>query len=597
MKVLQFLFVVVLVLSLFFKAVYFHIQTRVYNESIKTVKKANFGSALILMAFVLLISFNHIFLIGIVADIAISILIFADIMFAKYYYNPLNVTVIFYQMRFLGDIKNSMSALFDVKDLKLFLDIPFLVVAALILKEPTTGWEIRFVAFIMFVVGLILVKLSDKECVKQKYSWEKEKTAGDLGVLYYHFTDICYNIKNIFSSKEVTKQEKEKVSDCNYKPENNEYSGIYEGKNLIVIQLEAMQGFAIGAEIDGKEVTPNLNKLINKSIYANNLYYQANYGNTCDAEFIINNSLYPSVTGTAYYQYPANTYFSLAKAMRKKGYYSAVFHGYERDFWNRPQMYESMGYERYFSKDDFKSSKNIGFGINDSEFFRQSLDYLVENAKDKPFYGFFISLSSHHPYHYDYGTDFKAGKYEGTMLGDFFKGANYVDKAIGELIEYMKEKGIYDDTVMAIYGDHAALFTDEADNLCDYMGVEYNNLNWNLLQKIPFIVTSGEGIGPVRIEKTAGQIDILPTIANLMGADLSYCMGKDLLSNEEGYAILPRGNLITDKFAFISEEHKFYDLKTRKDIILSEEELAKIEKFYKKRETNRVILEKDALKN
>ena len=550
-KIEYVLFFIVLVFSLLYKAIYFHTQTGVYNESIKTVKKANLGSVLVLTAFILAVSFNKSFLIGIIFNLIISIWVFADIMFAKYYYNPLNITVIFYQMRFLGDIKNSMSALFDKKDLKLFLDIPFFIIAAFVFEKTYIDWITRYIAaFIIFILGLILIKSSIKECEKEKYSWEKEKTAGDLGVLYYHFMDIFYSIKRFFSKNEAKPQEKVKVKEYSFKPKQNKYSGIYKGKNLIVVQLEAMQGFAIGAKIDGKEVTPNLNKLINKSIYAQNLYYQANYGNTCDAEFIINNSLYPSVTGTAYYQYPLNTYYSLAKQLNKKGYYTGVFHGYERDFWNRPQMYESMGFERYFSKDDFKSTKNIGFGINDSEFFRQSIDYLMENAKDKPFYGFFISLSSHHPYNYDYGTDFNAGKYEGTMLGDFFRGANYADKAIGELIDYMKEKGIYEDTVLAVYGDHAALFTDEADNLCDFMNVEYNRMNWNLLQKVPFILTCGESTEGIKVEKTSGQIDILPTIANLMEIEIPYMYGRDMLDDEAGYAVLPRGNLVTEEYIF-----------------------------------------------
>ncbi len=600
--ILQICFYCMIALGLFYKVMYFHKISGIYDIDAEEsfLDLAVWGSILVLIATIMLFSFSKTKWVLLIANIFLSIVIFADVMYSKYYYNPITLTVVFYQFKFLGDIKNSASALFNYKELLIFADIPLLIFACLYIKESKNfnWWVFKIlISCVILSLGKGWFKQAYDNSQILTYIWEKKNMAKDLGVLYYHYDDFKSTFRKItMASVKLTDDEKEEIEKYRYKKTENKYTGIDKGKNLIILQLEAFQQFVINAKIEGQEVTPNLNKLIKNNIYCDNLYFQANYGNTSDAEFIVNTSLYPSKTGAVYYEYPSNTYYSIAKILNEQNYYTAAFHGYKADFWNRTEMYRSLGFQKYYSEDDFNAQKLIGFGISDDEFFKQSIDYLIQDSNGNPFYGFLVSLTSHHPYCYFQNSNLNVGKYEGTMLGDFLKGANYVDDCIGKMIDYMKKKGIYDNTVLAIYGDHAALFTDEAENLCEYLDIQYNNMNWSLIQKVPFILCSPSINKRIKLNSPAGQVDILPTIANLMDLDIPYMYGRDLLNNEYGYAVLPRSNIITEKFIFMIDEHNFYGLKTKKKLPETDDIVNEARQYYYKKNVSDIILQKNALK-
>lgn len=599
---LQISFCLIIIIALFYKSVYFHQISGVFNLEVENnfLRPAIIGSVFILISVIFVISFNATKWILIAVDILVSITILADIMYSKYYYNPITLTVVFYQFKFLGDIKDSATSLFNLNDLKLFIDIPFLILMGIFIREckGIKWWVPKIVlAVVLFFTGQYYFNIAYSEADISTYAWEKKNMARDLGILYYHYDDIKNTTKKlVVSSKNLTNDEKNQIEQYKYIKVKNEYTGIDKNKNLVIIQLEAFQDFVINAQIEGQEITPNLNKLIKESIYCNNLYFQANYGNTSDAEFIANTSLYPSKTGAVYYEYPSNYYESAARVLNEQDYYTAALHGYKADFWNRTEMYRGLGFQRYYSENDFNYQKKIGFGISDEEFFKQSIDYLINDSNGKPFYGFLVSLSSHHPYYYFGDSQLYVGEYEGTMLGNFFKAANYADYALGQLFDYMKQKGIYDNTLIAIYGDHAALFTDEADNLCKYLDIEYDSIDWSKIQKVPFIVHSPQINQGIEIDKPAGQIDMLPTIANLMDIDIPYMYGRDLLNDEYGYAILPRGNVITEKFIFLIDEHNFYDINTKQQLKETDERVEEVRHYYNKKNVSSTILERNALK-
>ncbi len=598
---LQIFFYIVAIFAIYKKATYFHEVTELYNvEQLDILFISILGCVFILTAVIFFISFNITkwFMLGV--NILVSIIILVDIIYAKYYSGPITITVMFYQFKLLGDIKDSTSALFNFNDLIVFADIPFLILMCIFIKEPKgiKWWTAKgIVALLLLILGQNLFVETFKSSNVSKFLWEKRNLARELGVLYHHYDDIKSTANKISMQKKLlTQKEIDDIEFYKYHQSENEYTNIAEGKNLLLIQLEAIQTFVINAKIKGVEVTPNLNKLIKNSIYANNLYYQTGYGNTSDAEFIANNSLYPSTTGPVYYEYPSNTYYSIANILNKQNYYTASFHGFEANFWNRVEMYSSLGFQKYYSQNDFKPEKIIGFGIGDKEFFEQSIEYLLKDSNGNSFYGFLVALSSHHPYTYFNDINLDVGEYEGTMLGNYLKGANYVDNAIGNMIEFMKEKGIYDNTVIAMYGDHAGLFNDEANNLCKYLGIEYNKFNWHGLQKVPFILSIPGLNKKVEINEPSGQIDILPTIANIMGIDIPYMYGKDLLNDDYGYVVLPNNNIITENFIFSIEEHNFYDSKTKELLKETEELVEEARYYYRRKNLSNFIIERNALK-
>src|SRR5699024_8757707 len=100
---------------------------------------------------------------------------------------------------------------------------------------------------------------------------------------------------------------KEYVKDHEIKP-NQKMFGMAEKKNIILVSLESTQNFVIGRKVNGEEVTPFLNKLIKHSYYFDHFYHQTEQGKTSDAEFLIDNSLYPLPSGSVFVRYPENEY-------------------------------------------------------------------------------------------------------------------------------------------------------------------------------------------------------------------------------------------------------------------------------------------------
>jgi phosphoglycerol transferase MdoB-like AlkP superfamily enzyme len=193
----------------------------------------------------------------------------------------------------------------------------------------------------------------------------------------YHYLDFYNFISfNISRKSPVSKSEQTAIQtffqDNSF--HNNNLNGAAKGKNLIMIQVEALQEFVINAKINGQEITPNLNKWIKKSAYFNNFFYQVSAGGTSDAEFMSNNSLYPSPSGAAYYLYPNNEYNSLPKSLKDNGYSTAALHGFKGTFWNRDVMYKAVGFDNFYSERDFNIDSTVGLGLSDKSFLNQSVD-------------------------------------------------------------------------------------------------------------------------------------------------------------------------------------------------------------------------------
>ena len=129
-----------------------------------------------------------------------------------------------------------------------------------------------------------------------------------------------------------------------------------------MIQLESVQNFVVGLEVAGQEVTPNLNDLVGESFYFDNVDQQIAKGNTSDAEFIANTSLYPTGILPMSQQTSGLDVPSLPKYLDPYGYESVTLHTNEAKFWDRDSMYPSLGFDRYYDKEYFGEEDVIHFG-------------------------------------------------------------------------------------------------------------------------------------------------------------------------------------------------------------------------------------------
>ncbi|MCL1810095.1 MAG: LTA synthase family protein [Clostridiales bacterium] len=321
-----------------------------------------------------------------------------------------------------------------------------------------------------------------------------------------------------------------------------ELFGAAKGMNLIVVQLESVQNLVMGRWYYGQEITPCLNALARApgSFYFSNFYSQIGSGNTSDAEFTVNNSMMGSIESYTYQLYYKNYYKGLPWVLRENGYRAYVLHGYKKAFWNRQNMYPSMGFERFFSADDFESDNIEGIGggnivgISDHAFYEQAADYLA--GFRQPFYSFVISLSSHNPFRLpDSLRRIIIRPAEDNIVGDYINSVNYADRCLGEFMENLKERGLWDNSLVVVYGDHFGL--SKSDSRVDaamssWLGEPYR---YDMMMNVPLVIhVPGLDAGST-FGNSGGQIDLMPTIAYLLGIERldTVYLGQNLFTGED----------------------------------------------------------------
>ncbi len=336
------------------------------------------------------------------------------------------------------------------------------------------------------------------------------------------------------------------------------YFGIASQKNVITIQVEAMQDFVIGLEYNGQEVTPYLNKLLTAdTIRFDNYYYVVGGGNTADAEFSVNNSLYAPESQAAYILYEDNDYYGLPHILKDNGYSGAyAFHGYKGNYWNRENAYVNQGFDDFISEEDLTVNQVSGLGITDEDFFLQLLDSMA--TYKQPFYSFIITLSSHHPYVMDDSCKMLdiLPEHQSTLFGDYQQSMRYVDHALEVFIEGLKSIGLYENSVISIYGDHFGLPDYDRESylfMSELLGRDYYE---NDIFRVPLIIHS-KGIGDSETVSVSGShIDYLPTILHLLGLEnkKSVMFGQNLLTAQSGIVYeemhMARGSFINDDIIY-----------------------------------------------
>ncbi len=360
----------------------------------------------------------------------------------------------------------------------------------------------------------------------------------------------------------------------------NDSFGQFSGSNVIVIQAEAFMNFVVGRSVNGEEITPNLNALIKENLYFSNYYHQTSQGRTSDADFTSNGSLYPLVSGSIFVRYPDHKFDVLPAILKAKGYSTNAFHAYEGSFWNRQIMYKAMGYDHFYSKKDYELDEPLGWSLGDKSFLRQSLDIMeTEDAIQQPFYSFLTTLSSHHPYSLPVDKkDLDTGEFSGTIFGDYLQAVHYTDAAVGEMVGELKQRGLWDNTIFAFYGDHDNSI-QEVSYYEQFLGTSLSTLDMHqIMHQVPLLIHLPGENTPEMDDKPAGQLDLTPSLLHLLGIsrDPYYMMGNNLFSGQDRLVTLRTGAFADAKFSYLpSDDGQFnngacYSLDTREAVSVAE---------------------------
>ena len=325
----------------------------------------------------------------------------------------------------------------------------------------------------------------------------------------------------------------------------NEYTGMFEGKNLIFILAEGFNMIAVDPEL-----TPTLYKLSHEGFVFNN-FYSPVFLSTTGGEFQATTGLIPTQSILSDWKKSEPTIsYALGNAFSNLGYTANGYHNWTYTYYSRQKTMKTLGFTSYMGcGNGMEDLINCSWLPSDVDMINQTLPLYQDNT---PFVTYYVTVSGHAPYAYNstgnsialkniqyvkdspYSNNVKA--YLATQIE--------LDRALEALIDGLEEQGILEDTVIALVGDHYpyTLTIDEVNELSDYERDEIVEVN-----RSNFILWNSE-IETVEVDKVGSQIDVLPTLLNLFGVeyDSRLIVGKDILSDAPGLAIFSNRSWVSD---------------------------------------------------
>ncbi len=471
-------------------------------------------------------------------------------------------------------------------------------------KEIENG-KVRFLNMVvvaLITLGFFISMLTSTDLSRLNKQWNRSYVVMEFGIYVYQtndlFTSVKTTVNEMFGYDEAYKTFREYYGQVEDTKKDNKYTNIFKGKNVIVIHGESLQAFTMNLKFNGEELTPNINKLAKEGIYFSNFYSQESVGNSSDSEFTSLTSLLPSSSGTVFVNYFNRNYETILKLLKEKNYYTFSMHANLGSAWNRQVAYKYLGYDHfYYNTKDYDIDEKIGLGLSDKSFFRQSVDLIKDiDASYENFYGTLIMLTNHTPFSgikgfSDYSVDYITNEkneetgqieevvtewLEGTKMGNYLKSVHYADEAIGELIQGLDNADLLDDTIIVLYGDHdcklkpsdfkklydSEYYQDVLIDKEDTVGV-IDDFTYEINRSVPFIIWSKDIIDTKynkEVTEVMGMIDVMPTLANMLGVKPNYALGHDIFDVDDNIVVFPSGNWITDKIYYNSAKENFRQL-------------------------------------
>lgn len=589
-------FIIILMIVVFLKTILFYKSTICINEKIyiNTIQMS-IMYILSLFGMLYLLPKKGRNIAGIIMNILISILLFADNIYYSYSSNVLSVLQIS-NLQYGEEIMSTLPLLLKLPQILYFIDILTLIIliATSIIKiEKGKKSKTKFIVcrtiigIICMIFFIILSINANSKVLEDPYNRD---TQIKKGTIYgYHISDILNAMLGSKQAKYDNKNDMMKEYNVLKDEYNEKYGESYidikttmEGKNVIILQLESIQEFVLNKTINGREIMPNLNKFINENIRLSNMFMQS-YSTTADSEFSTVTSLYPVENGMAYSRYYKNNYDDIFKMFHNKDYTTSYMHGNYGNFWNRTNVYNNMKVDYIELKDKFLDiSENIMGYLSDELLYKQAVQKLKEY--DNPFISYVVAASSHTGFTLDGLQDkskvnINVGKYKDTFFGNYLESVNYADYAFGIFIQELKNASLYDNSVIILYGDHNGLdmynnemieFLKELDSNLTDTDIKLNYIRVLAGMRIP-------GINNLRIDKPVSKLDIKPTLAYLCNTEEGVSLGTNMLAKKD-FICLNNERIVTDKFYY---DELWYDIETG-EIVEENDELKKYRDFMQK---------------
>lgn len=344
---------------------------------------------------------------------------------------------------------------------------------------------------------------------------------------------------------------------CNYfnsvtPTKKNEYTGMFEGYNVIFFTLEGFSGYVIDPEL-----TPTLYKLTHEGFVFNNFYTALHYTSTSNGECQNLLGLYPKngnpITMKRTGVLGTDCYFSLAQQLGRLGYQTLGYHN-NGDMYGRAVSHTNLGYDWKYYQHGLKCEMNAAgteklWPQRDSYMIEASVDDYINS--DQPFHVYYLTISGHTPYSWNWVARQYKDRVSSLPYSEktqaYIATAMEVDKALETLIQKLDEAGKLDKTLIVAAPDHVPYFDiDTLEELSgqtfgkseDMEALKESAINFDVY-KSSLIIWSASMTEPVNVDKVTCQVDILPTVSNLLGLEYDSRMlaGADALSDSEGLVV------------------------------------------------------------
>ena len=533
--------------------------------------------ALLLLGLALYIKNTKLFYgIAITIYLVLFLWLFSNVVYYREFADYISVSTMMATSSVSTGLGETALELFNLWDLVYFAD--FIIIAIVLRKKPyklnpkpfskRASFAVSSLAILLFSVNLFTAEIDRPELLTRGFSNTYIVRALGLPAFFTYNAHQTYTAEK--ERSDATAEDLVPVEEYvqeHYASPNSDYFGIAKGRNVIYLHLESLQQFVIDYKlnVDGVEyeVTPFLNSLYHSqsTLAFSNFFNQVKAGKTSDAETMIETSLFGLNQGSFMVQYGGSNTQQAAPYILSQngGYTSAVFHGNSASFWNRNNTYKQWGYNYFFDQSYFSEAteeNSFQYGLNDKIMFADSIQYLEH--LQQPFYAKFITVSNHYPY-----TSSLIGDEIGFPLADtpdetingYFATANYLDASIKAFFDYLKATGLYENSIIVLYGDHYGISNSRNPDLAPLIGKDsqtWSDFDNAMMQRVPYmIVVPGMTNGGI-IDTFGGQIDALPTLEHLLGIEANNYLqvGQDMLSSEHSQVVALRtaGNFITPKY-------------------------------------------------
>ena len=316
-------------------------------------------------------------------NLIVSGIILLDLLYYRFFSTLISMSLL-PQAGQTDEVVASISQLFTWRDLLLFGDVAGLGVLVMMGKvgpilAPAGEFRSRrsreLVGFAVVGSSAILA-FPVAAVVGSAVPWDMMayRTTGLLG---FHAYDIARFANDMWAEDEPTQQELDKVAarlaQVPNRPdiEGSPARGAFRGSSVLMIQVESLEASVIGQSYQDVEITPRINELISSSVVFTDAHHQVGAGHTADAEWLSGCSLYPAARGTAFLQYDENELRCLPEMLHDLGYKTAAHHANDGRFWNRERIYPAVGYQSFFTREDFDGTVLGSWGISDRDFWNR----------------------------------------------------------------------------------------------------------------------------------------------------------------------------------------------------------------------------------